>query len=578
MKRFAVLIAALLWMAGSVVSARGDEALLKAIPDDALGLVVVNHLADTAKKIEAIGAKVNAPLPSLLPTLKAIMGLTAGVDEQGTVGVAIMPQEAAESPPAIMIFVPVTDYAQLVAGMMPDDAQAEIISGRLAGKPVIVTQKGKFAVFARPTDESVLKHVKAATQGITSEVRPLGDWLRQNDLAALALPKGVQRAVGIMQQGIAQAKENLPADQEALKPALAMFELLSRSGDTIREEVTHAGLGVRIDHEKDLLVSCQVAFKSDGKFSKAITDAKWPRIAGLDNLPKDDYFMASSMVLPASWSQGLMQVSMEMVKLGANSPTSPFSKEQIEKLYKVSGKSMQGVEGMAMTMAAPEDDDAGIFNSIRAVIDVDDAQQYLKRYRETMKALADLGAKNPDSPLPTYEISEIEVAGEKGFEAKVDMSNAFKHQGLNNPVVEKLIGAIYGPEGKMTVCLAAANKHTIAMTYSNKHSLESLIQAIRKREPGLGQDEEIVSSNKLLPEAAAWKMYISPAGTVDFANWFLGKLGNQQITLPDFGDTPPLVLGVNFTSTGAEARLALPSRLIDGIGEYVTKIRQIQAQ
>jgi hypothetical protein len=94
----------------------------------------------------------------------------------------------------------------------------------------------------------------------------------------------------------------------------------------------------------------------------------------------------------------------------------------------------------------------------------------------------------------------------------------------------------------------------------------------------LGQDEEIVSSNKLLPEAAAWKMYISPAGTVDFANWFLGKLGNQQITLPDFGDTPPLVAGVNFTSTGAEGRLALPSRLIDGIGEYVTKIRQIQNQ
>jgi hypothetical protein len=255
MKRFAVLIAAALWLAGSAASVRGDEALLKAIPDDALGLVVVNHLADTAKKIEAIGAKVNAPLPSLLPTLKAIIGLTAGLDEQGTVGVAIMPQEDAESPPAIMIFVPVTDYGQLVAGMMPEDAQAEIISGRLAGKPVMVTQKGKFAVFARPTDESVLKHVKSATRGITSEVRPLGDWLRENDLAALALPKGVRRAVDLMQQGIAQAKEKLPADQEALKPALAMFELLSRSGDTIREELTHAGLGVRIDHEKNLLVS-----------------------------------------------------------------------------------------------------------------------------------------------------------------------------------------------------------------------------------------------------------------------------------------------------------------------------------
>ncbi|HEY5311541.1 MAG TPA: hypothetical protein VIK18_03445 [Pirellulales bacterium] len=578
MKRCAVLLAAVLWVAGSVVSARGDEALLNAIPDDALGLIVVNHLDDTTKKIEAVGAKLNVSLPSLLPTLKAITGVSAGVDENGTVAAVVMPQEDVATPPTIVIFVPVTDYAQLAAGLLPEDPQAEIISGRVAGQPMIVTQKGGFAVFARPMDEDVLKRVKAATRGIASDVQPVGDWLRQNDLVVLALSKGVRQAVNVMHKGIANAQENFPADQQALKPALALFELLNRSGDTIKDELTHVGLGVRIDREQDLLVSGQVAFKSGGTFSKAVTDAKWPQVPGLDNLPSDDYFLALSMVLPSSWSQGLMQASMAMAKLGANSPAGALSKEQIEKLFKLSGKSMQGVEGTAMTMSAPKGDDASLLTSARAVMYVDDAQKYLQRYRETMQALADLGAENPDAPLPTYEIAEIQVAGERGFQVQMDMAIAFKRQNLNNPVVEKIIEAVYGPEGKMTVCLAAANEHTIATSYDDKDSLEDLIQAIKKREPGLGQNEEIVNSNKLLPAAAAWKMYISPAGTIELAKWVLGKIGNQQTTLPAFPDTPPLAAGVNFTPTGAEARLALPSDLIDAIGAYVTKVRQMQAQ
>jgi len=103
-----------------------------------------------------------------------------------------------------------------------------------------------------------------------------------------------------------------------------------------------------------------------------------------------------------------------------------------------------------------------------------------------------------------------------------------------------------------------------------------LIQAIKKREPGFGRGEEIAKSNKLLPTGAAWKMYINPAGTIDLANWVLGKLGKQPMMLPPFPDTPPLVAGVNFAPTSAEARLALPSSLIDGIGDYVIKVRQVR--
>ena len=588
MKRFTLLAAAMLWATGPVwaigpvLTAPGDEAVLRVIPGDALGLIVVNHVADTTKKIEAIGAKLNLPVPSLLPMLKTITGLAKGFDDKGALALAAVPQEDVGLPPAVVIFVPVTDYAGFVAGTMPDDAQAEIISGQVAGKPIIVTQKGSFALFAQPSDENVLRRVKAAKTDIASGVQPLSDWVRRNDIVALALPKGVRQAIDVMQKGIAQAKENLPGDQDSLKPALAVFELLNRSGKTFKQELTHVGLGVRVNDQKDLLVSGQVVFKSGGTFSSAITDATWPQIAGLDHLPADDYFLAMSMALPASWSEGLMHASKEMVKLGAYSPAGALSKEKIEKLFNLSGKSMQGVEGWAMTMAPPEDEDASLFTSSNGVIYVDDVEKYLKNYRAVLKSMAELGAEDSDVPLPTYEFADIEVAGEKGFEVKMDLSKAFKGQNLNNPTVEatyrKFIEALYGPEGKVTVYLAPANKHTIAMTYKDKDSLEKLIQAVKQRKPGFGKDEEIAESDKLLPTGTAWKMYISPAGTIDLTNWILEKIGKQPIVLPPFPDTPPLVAGVRFAPTSAEARMALPSALIDGIGAYVIKVRQMRGQ
>lgn len=574
---FTILLAALVLLASRPAWAADGDELFKAIPDDALGIVVVNRLADTTQKIEAVGATLNIPVPSLLPMLKITTGVGDGINDRWAVGLAAMPQEDADLPPAPLVFVPVSDFAKLVATLMPDDAKAEIVSGSVAGRRVLVTQKGSYAIFAEPSEEDVLKRVKEAKTNLVDEVKPLGDWLQKNDVVVLALPKGVRKAVDAIQQGIGKAKEGLPVDRDELKPALAMFDLFDRSSRSIKEELTHVGIGLRISEEEDFLVSGQAAFKTGGKLSKTIAEANWPKTGGLNNLPADDFVIAGSMVLPPNWSEGLMQASLSMAKLGANSPTNRLSEKQLEKMFKLSQKSMQGLEGMAMLLGTPDEDDASLFSGTTALMYVDNAEKYLKNYRDTLKALADLAKEEPDAPLPKYEFAEIEVAGEKGFEVKMDLSEALLKQAQGNPAVQemmsKMMEAFYGPEGKVTVYLAPANKQTIAMTYSDKESLDELVQAIKKREPGLGQDEDVATSDKLLPAGTAWKMYISPAGAVFLANWALDKVG-QQITLPDFPDTPPLAMGVNFTATGVEARLAFPSGFLDEVGEYVMQVRQ----
>src|SRR5581483_120307 len=119
-------------------AAEGDEAILQVIPGDSLGVVIASRLADTTKRIEAVGGKLNLPVPSLLPMLKITTGLADGLDDRGTVAIAIVPQEDADLPPTAIVFVPVTDYGKLVASLKPEDEKAEIVEGRVAGKPVVV--------------------------------------------------------------------------------------------------------------------------------------------------------------------------------------------------------------------------------------------------------------------------------------------------------------------------------------------------------------------------------------------------------------------------------------------------------
>jgi hypothetical protein len=586
MKRYLAAAAAALTLLAAVFcrptfAAEGDEAILQVIPGDSLGVVIASRLADTTKRIEAVGGKLNLPVPSLLPMLKITTGLADGFDDRGTVAIAIVPQEDADLPPTAIVFVPVTDYGKLVASLKPEDEKAEIVEGRVAGKPVVVTQKGNFALFAPPSNEDVLKRVKADKTNIADEVKPVADWLKQNCVAALALPKGVQKAVDAMQAGLAKAKGAFPADRPEFRQTLLMFDLFDRNSQTIKDELTHFGIGVRIDDEQDFSISGQAAFKSGGKLSKAIADAKWPKLPGLDYVPGDDFFLAGSMTLPPSWLEGMMKASLAMAKLNANQPGSPFTEKQLEKMIEASQKAMQGMEGMALVVAPP-DEGGSIFSEAVGVMYVDNAEKYLRNYQDTLKALGDLSKENENAPFPKYEFDEIEVAGEKGFQVKMDMSATFRAQNLNNPAAEaamqKLIEVMYGPEGKMTVYLAPANKHTIAMTYSDKESLEKVIQAIKKREDGLGKDEDVIKSDKLLPAGTAWKMYISPAGTVELAKVLLDRFGQKQIELPDFPDTPPVAMGMNFTATGVEARLALPSETIEGLGSYIIKVRQMQGR
>ena len=94
---------------------RADEAdVLKAIPTNALGFVLVNRLDKTNEKLTKVAQLVQAPPLPFLMLAKMQAGIQAGVDDSGSAAAVMLPSWArvrepptSSVPPAAIANVPV---------------------------------------------------------------------------------------------------------------------------------------------------------------------------------------------------------------------------------------------------------------------------------------------------------------------------------------------------------------------------------------------------------------------------------------------------------------------------------------
>ena len=87
--------------------------VLKLVPDNALGVVVVNHVGQTNDKLRALALRLKASPFDFLSTAKLTLGLQEGVDEKGSIALAAVPS-APNGVPVTVSFVPTADYAAVL--------------------------------------------------------------------------------------------------------------------------------------------------------------------------------------------------------------------------------------------------------------------------------------------------------------------------------------------------------------------------------------------------------------------------------------------------------------------------------
>ena len=122
----------------------------------------------------------------------------------------------------------------------------------------------------------------------------------------------------------------------------------------------------------------------------------------------------------------------------------------------------------------------------------------------------------------------------------------------------------------------AIDDATILTRYTPASGVKQLLTSI-KTKGELASSKEVAKVAAHLPKGAQWAGFISPHGIIEFVQKIAEK-SPVPVTIPEMSKTPPIGFAVKIGATGVEGELVVPSAAMQGIAQYVQKVKRLQDQ
>ena len=133
---------------------RADTAdVLKFVPSNVLGVVVINDVGQTDRKIQQLAVQWHLPQVGLLTKTKADLGIEKGIDDTGCFALAAIHAGGGTAPVAVA-HVPLDNYQEFVQQLnaeTPVNGVSDIVAG---GKPAVVAKCGGYAVITERSNRA----------------------------------------------------------------------------------------------------------------------------------------------------------------------------------------------------------------------------------------------------------------------------------------------------------------------------------------------------------------------------------------------------------------------------------------
>jgi hypothetical protein len=549
----------------NVAAGRAPTALA-VLPEGVYGFAVVRNLGELDAKLSALAQDLQVPAPGPLMLVRTLSGIQEGLDEKGSLVVAVLPGTEEGQPPFPVLFVPVTDYKKFVAQLQPAQNATRIT---IANQEFAVAQKGNYAALAPPDHEESLQKVvaaKGASLGLPGHVTT---WAGDHDAYLVVMPEAIKQAIGPVRQGLQQARANFPADNPQLKMVGTVFEFYDNILSTVEKEITHFGLGLRLD-QGTIYVNTHSAFLPNGSLAQAAGDAKQPAQRALASLAAGTYVMAFDGVIPKSWLEGMSKFSAEAMQMMMPPDGEKLTDEQVNKLTQVMQSWMSDVESMAFRFGTVQPGKS-IYGGMSAAMKVKNSKEFLARYEKNIVKMSEVLKGNPF--FESYKLAKAKVGGVETLQMTMDMSAMIK--GLPDANTQRMMELMIGEGGKLTAYLAPADATTVVMTYG-EDTLTETLKAAAKKTASFTAQQEIMTTMKLLPNDSQWVAFFSPKGMVEFAQSMMGMIAppGAQMPLAPFPVTPPLGLGARMRAEGCDTSLVVPKDLLTAIGAYAQAMQR----
>ena len=571
-------VAPLVWLLfATTLYAQADP--LAVIPADAWGVAVIRNLADTSARVGKLAQKMRIPAPDLLALGKAYAGVEKGLNEKGSIAAAIFAHPTDEGGFNFAVLVPVTDYKEFIGQYHPDDADATIAQVKILGEDALVTHMGDFAVFTDTDQKELLERFRTSSKNVKSVLEPLGGWLGEQQVAALATPAGksvlFKKVLGLFPDADKAVEAAGAVDATAaagMRSAMEMLQVFKKLLASADEQLSHLAVGVRIDDNSSLRIASRCLFVPEGRLAAWAKNIKLPAKDLLFGLPSGKFVLA--------YGGAAGQFSPEFAGLvnqftDAGYKQMGLSAEARQKAAVAMDRQRAGAIATCSVIAPVRPGDSIVAGTI-SIERVKNSAEHLSITREMLAMMqAELKSKTTGEPL--FELNELKVGELQAIESVVNMSVISGVADADNPgagFMQTFFDRMFGGDGKLRTFMAAADKETVVSAYT-KEQLERAVAHVRSGEKGLEADPQIAKTKALLAPGSQWVAYISPQGLVQWIGSLLQGIipPEAEFKLPGFPATEPIGLAARVSPTGLDAEIVLPDSVVAGIGQFVIGIQ-----
>jgi hypothetical protein len=328
-------------------------------------------------------------------------------------------------------------------------------------------------------------------------------------------------------------------------------------------------VGLQITKGKGIHIASRSLLAEGGMLHRVSQQAKPAEGDLMAGLPRGAFMFAGGGIMSKEGSKPLMRFSMQMMKSYPGGAS--LTDEQIERLIDLSIKSLERVKSMSMSFGVG-DLSQSLYSNMAFAMEVDDARAYMKEYRASMEEMLKIG-KETGHPFLAYDVQDVTIGDKPALKVTIDMSAANMMGAAPEEQAEKMMEMMFGPGGKLSVFLAAADDDTVVGVYVSRARLNKLLKAAQQGQVTLSQTPSVKATTELLIPGAQFVGVWSPAGTVGFASQFMKAVDPQTASrIPTFPQTSPVGFALKAERGLVDTDLVVPMDVLKATAGLVLQV------
>jgi len=595
-----------------------DDSALALLPDETLGFVWVRNVEDMDVKIAAFMQRFGVPLPSPLKFLKFATGLSAGIDADRDLLVALLPPGAGSRDFRPLVLLPVDDYGKLAASVR-GDASGEICRVTISGEDVLIARDRSHALLMNVEHRTTMTHLLKREPQLLATLRPLNPWLETNDLAVVVSPVGMKVLFALGRKGLAQSQQHFEQsiEQVPMEALVAQvrqsFAIYRAVLDVTDAQVESSALGVKIGKQSQLKIGARLILAKNSEFAQfrfapldrrrlksgqallldlshskgspeqAPTRGVTQKSKGEDaEVAKsgnqgEAYVAAVAGTIPKGWGELIAKVGCRLNQrfpdLEGYGRFEQADWDKVEQSYRAMSA---GVRAISLVMRVVREDEP-LLSGFYGVLQVEDAAAYLASYRLALKLDNELVQRSSCDIKLLSELSPVTVAGAEGIKVVTDIAAATGDQ--NNLVWRAILNNFLGADGKLKMHLLAVDKTHVILSTAVEDNLARLVGDFRadgrQEKPAPIGAFSLQTTLGMITKDSSWVATVSPRGTVQWITRWMKVLMDQfgqPLQIPPFPPTPPIGFSFNLVQTHCEVDMVLPAETLDGLAKFIQSV------